>query len=87
MAPMVEFIAANHDGWGGPPFPFFIFPLIWLAVIVAVITFGFFGRRRWHRVDAGRSGERVLAERYANGDIDDVEYRSRLATLKELGGK
>lgn len=30
------------------------------------------------------SGERILAERLAHGDIDDVEYESRLATLKSF---
>jgi putative membrane protein len=81
----MEILAATRDGWDGPPFPFFIFPLIWLLLIAGLLAFGVFGRRRYYRAQAGRSGERVLAERYANGDIDDVEYRTRLATLKELG--
>ena len=31
------------------------------------------------------SPEQVLAERYARGDIDEEEYRRRLATLADAG--
>jgi putative membrane protein len=31
------------------------------------------------------SPERLLAERYARGDIDEEEYRRRLATLTDTG--
>jgi putative membrane protein len=39
------------------------------------------------RTGSGWSGpERVLAERFARGDIDDAEYRRRLETLRTASG-
>lgn len=70
-----------HDGdWDGPPWFFFPFiPLIWIAVIASI--WFFFGRHRWRR---GRSsGESVLAERYARGEIDESEYRHRQSVLRD----
>lgn len=32
---------------------------------------------------AGSTPERVLAERFARGEIDDAEYAGRLSTLRE----
>ncbi len=32
---------------------------------------------------ASRTAEQVLAERFAHGDIDENEYRSRLSTLRD----
>ncbi|NUR63745.1 MAG: SHOCT domain-containing protein [Catenulispora sp.] len=33
----------------------------------------------------GAGAERILAERFARGDIDEAEYRSRLAALRAGG--
>jgi len=33
---------------------------------------------------AGWSGERILAERYARGEIDDVEFQHRMEALRAL---
>ncbi|AYG02644.1 SHOCT domain-containing protein [Gryllotalpicola protaetiae] len=73
-----------HNGFGF--FPFFIFiPLFWIAVIVVLAVV--FGRRRramwgyWHNQGAS-SAEQTLAQRYANGDIDEKEYRARLEVLR-----
>lgn len=65
----------GHDGW----FPFFpLVPLfffsLWIAVFVIV-------GRRWRPWDR-RSGESVLAERYARGEIDEAELRQRRAVLR-----
>jgi putative membrane protein len=38
------------------------------------------GRGPWH---PSHSGEGVLAERYARGEISEEEYRDRLKVLKE----
>lgn len=76
-------------GWG-----FLLFPLFWILVFVAV--FGIFGRRwrrnAWnngygyghHPYGGGnaRSAESSLAERFAQGDIDEKEYRARLEVLR-----
>ena len=76
---------ASHTGSGydgpGPWWP--IFPIFWLVAFIAVLLFfATMGRRRWH--DHGSStGRSRLAERFASGEIDEDEYRSRLAVLDE----
>ncbi|KHK96898.1 hypothetical protein LK09_13735 [Microbacterium mangrovi] len=85
-------VAAAH--WVGGPwffFPwFFLIPLFWITVFV--LLFVFLGRR-WRRAAAEgygpggrntptRQAETTLAERYARGDIDEVEYRARLEVLR-----
>ena len=81
-----------HAGHYGPGFGWgFIFiPLIWLAVLVTVLAL--FGRRfrraAWARGGFGpyaqpsRGAESTLAERFAQGDIDEKEYRARLEVLR-----
>jgi putative membrane protein len=60
-----------------------IFPIFWL-LLWGLLIFKFFRFRRhagsWHH---GRSGENVLAERYARGEITVEEYRERLSVLRE----
>jgi putative membrane protein len=73
-------VLANH-GHGGPGGWWFIFPLFWILLWGGVI-FAFFRARRWGRWNAGHSGESVLAERYARGEITEQEYRERLGVLK-----
>ena len=84
--------AAAH--WGGPwvagfGFLFLLIPLFWIGVIVLIITL--VARRRrayWHHWGpeagwrASSSAESTLAERFAQGDIDEVEYRKRLEVLR-----
>ena len=60
------------------------------GIIVFAVLFTIFGRR-WRRgmregdragqADA-RSAQKTLAERLAQGDIDEVEYRARLEVLR-----
>ncbi len=57
-----------------------MFPLFWLAVIAGLVLL--FRRRQWGHWHAG-SGEAVLAERYARGEITEQEYRERIAVLRE----
>ena len=78
--------------WHGGGFLFFLIPLFWILVVAAL--FAIFGRRRrkmwaayggphgWHQGQAARSAESTLAERFANGDIDEKEYRARLEVLR-----
>ena len=57
-------------------------PLVWILVLF--LSFGVLRRTFWrrdqHRFHAA-SGRSVLAERYARGEIDEQEYRQRLAVL------
>jgi putative membrane protein len=68
-------------GWDGPGPWWPLFPLLWFAFLVfVVLTVSRFGRRRWQR--GSYAGESRLAERFAAGEIDDAEYRDRLAVLR-----
>jgi putative membrane protein len=84
----VAFHPWHPGGW-----LFLLIPLFWILVIVALAAI--FGRRRralwanggwgphaWHQAQATASAESVLAQRYANGDIDEKEYRARLEVLR-----
>ena len=84
-----------HWGWGvGFPIFAILFPLFWIGVIVLIIALARRGRRgMWaggpggygpwaHGVQAARSAEATLAERFANGDIDEIEYRARLEVIR-----
>jgi putative membrane protein len=86
-------VAMNHPGGWEPGFGwwFLLIPLFW--ILVFVLIFGIFGRR-WRRsamengygprgrMNPSRQAEITLAERYAQGDIDEVEYRARLEVLR-----
>jgi putative membrane protein len=63
---------ADHD-WN--PW-FLLFPLaFWTLVIVGVVHL----TRRFR----GRQGERTLRDAYAKGEVNEAEYRERLATLRD----
>lgn len=75
-------------GFGGFWWLGFLIPLFWILVLVLI--FGVFGRR-WRRRAwenggmhhaPGRSAEGTLAERFAQGDIDEKDYRARLEVLR-----
>ncbi|MCO5985199.1 SHOCT domain-containing protein [Actinoallomurus spadix] len=66
---------ADGPGWW-PVIPL-AFGLFWLLVI------GGGGYLLWRRsAKAPTSAESVLAERYARGEIDEEDYRERLAVLR-----
>ncbi|HEY8281210.1 MAG TPA: hypothetical protein VIG28_01920 [Leifsonia sp.] len=82
--------------WAGPwvggfGWFFLLIPLFWIAVFVLIFTFA---GRRWRRAarngyspgygmgGSSRSAEQTLSERFAQGDIDEVEYRARLEVLR-----
>ena len=70
--------AAGHEHW------WFVFPLVWLAVIL--LFWGLFWRGRWRHHGEwhhGPSAEQVLGERYARGEISEEEYRQRRTVLRE----
>lgn len=71
-----------HGTGGGPPFPFFLIPLLWFLLLAGVIVAVVIGRRR-HEHRAGlRAGESVLAERFARGEIEAEDYAARLEVLR-----
>jgi len=86
-------VVAHAGPWAaGFGWVFFLIPLFWLLV-VGLIIFGVSrGRRRYWAQGAaegygppwarGASAEQTLGQRFANGDIDEVEYRARLEVLR-----
>ncbi|MDQ5814955.1 MAG: SHOCT domain-containing protein [Actinomycetota bacterium] len=64
----------SHGAWG------LLFPFVWFFLIFGAI---YFLKRRggWggHRLD---SGESVLAERFARGEITEQEFRERKEVLR-----
>jgi len=76
-----------HWGDGSGPGPAF-FPLIpivfWLLVIAGVIT-AIVLRGRRARSAPRREAETRLATRFAAGEIDEDEFRTRRAVLREKG--
>lgn len=75
-------LLATHEHWGHAGGGWFLFPLVWILILFLI--FGVlrrsFWRRNHHRFHSA-SGRSVLAERYARGEIDEQEYRQRLAVL------
>jgi len=81
MMTMAGELLATGEGWGpGGWWP--IFPILWLLLWGTVIFFIVRGRRNWGRWHQSQSGESVLGERYARGEITEEEYRERLTVLK-----
>lgn len=82
-------LLADHYHGPGPWWP--IFPIMWFLLIltfaIVITRFGWWRRNRYcdeqRRVEPVRSGKARLAERFAAGEIDEHEYRSRLAVLDE----
>jgi putative membrane protein len=65
--------------WHGGGFPFFVFPaFLVVAFLVTFLVFGVLRRGPWRARSDARG---VLADRFARGDIDADEYRSRLSEL------
>lgn len=77
---MINLVLASHQWHGHDRLWFPLFPLLFFALWVVIATFG----RRWRRSHR-HSGEAVLAERYARGEIDEAEYRERQAVLRQKG--
>jgi putative membrane protein len=79
-------LLATHEHWGhaGGGW-FFLFPLAWILVLFLI--FGVLRRTLWrrdhHRFQSA-SGRSLLAERYARGEIDEQDYRQRLAVLDSI---
>lgn len=69
----------RDDAWG---WWWFVMPIVmvgfWLAVAWVVVTLV----RRPSASASGGDAERILADRFAHGEIDAEEYRRRLDTLR-----
>ena len=77
---LTTLLASSHD-WDHHWWP--LWPLLWLAVIVALVWF--FRRGRWNGPRSQTGAERardILAERFARGEITGEEYRERLEQLQ-----
>ena len=75
-------------GWGGWIVMTLLMVLFWAAVITAIVLgVRYFSegvsRRNQGGVWMTRTPEDVLAERFARGDIDEEEYRRRMALFHE----
>src|SRR5699024_12444448 len=66
----------------GPPFPFFLIPLVWFLLLAGIVTAVFWSRRRRELRTGLRAGEAVLAERFARGEIGPEDYAARLRVLR-----
>jgi len=76
-----------HDGGWGPGAwvaMAFVMVVFWGAVVTAIV----FAVRGWHNQSTGPAApttsdaQRILDERFARGEIDEDEYRRRLAALR-----
>ncbi len=90
-------LGAHAAFW--PILPFFIVGHVFgFILIVLIVIFAVTGGRRRRRIwgaygghygpwgAAARGAETTLAERFANGDIDEKEYRARLEVLRANDG-
>lgn len=85
----------HHGGWGPGPW-WFVFPLLWFLLFATVIFLVARRARRGHGwggppwagygYPGAPSGTgdpvTILAQRFARGEIDEEEFRARLAVLR-----
>jgi putative membrane protein len=74
---IASLLLSEEAGWHWWFAPFWI--LVWLGVIVVFWRVAPWRGRRGRRLDA----RAILAERFARGEIDASEYRSRLEVLDQ----
>jgi putative membrane protein len=85
---ITELITATPvaDGpWGGdgPPAFWPIFPIAWFLILATAAIVGILFLRRNRAEAPRRAGEARLAEKYAAGELDADEYRTRLGVLRD----
>lgn len=71
--------------WGPGPWAGMAFGMLffWAVVVVGVVALVRYSGREQRGASRGDAAETVLRERFARGDIDDEEFRRRMATLRE----
>lgn len=74
-----------HSGWSGWAVMTVLMVAFWAVVITLVVmAIRYLTADRVHSAGPPASqAQGLLAERYARGEIDDDEYRQRLALLRE----
>lgn len=83
LAGIVPTIAQAGWGWGHHSWWGALMMIGWWLLIAAVVVL--VARAFGHQSGSTSTGgaEQVLGERYARGEIDETEYRTRLAVMKE----
>ncbi|HEX5598380.1 MAG TPA: SHOCT domain-containing protein [Micromonosporaceae bacterium] len=72
-----------HYGYGGTAWPMWIMMMVfWLGVILLVVWLVNSQRNRSAAVDDKSTARRILAERYARGELDTEEFNRRLENLR-----
>ncbi len=74
MLPLMH--AAGAWPWLAP-----LWLLFWLLVVGTFVHVLVWRRGAWSRCGRGQTATEVLAERFARGEIDAAEFRSRRETL------
>jgi putative membrane protein len=79
---MLAALASYGPGhWdGGGPGAWIIFPFVFWALVASAVGFAIW--RRTPRRSARYAAERILAERYARGEISEQELTERRSTLR-----
>ncbi len=75
----------GHGPWTGGPGWWLVFPVLFWALVLS--TVGYLLYRRSPAVAARSSAERVLAERFARGEIDAAELQERRTVLRSKPGR
>ena len=77
-------------GWGSWILTAMVMTLFFALVITAIVALvrylggpGHHHGPTGHGLQPGRRPEDILAERFARGEVDDEEYRRRVALLRE----
>jgi putative membrane protein len=83
---MMFWYGNNMNGWGyaGMGIGMVLFWALMIVGIVALVRFSS-GNQQGGRPPTGdaRSPEQLLAGRFARGEIDETQYRERLAVLRD----
>lgn len=77
-------LLATHEHWGHSGGWWIFAPLVW--ILFFFLFFGLMRRLFWRRHRRhfhSHSARAVLAERFAKGEIDEAEYRTRLSVLDQ----
>jgi putative membrane protein len=70
----------GHAGWAGGWF--WVFPLTWLVILAALVSLLAWYLIRSSRRSPHNEARRILAERYARGELTVEEYRERVGELR-----